>query len=211
STSRGESGAASLTAAATRPSWPAGAATTTGPRLPCSASWRTSGSVTLPARARSPCRPSRARRLARGTRYSGRSPGKAAAATMCSRRSSGQIRAGRIVGLFSAHPPGRPSENLRLAAAPSIGRASGLDAGLQATREQRDLAAHLLLRLVESLGETVERDLAAGPRLPDLPRGLGARARAQEAAAQAGHRIREARLRPGDVSGHRPLDSREPH
>src|SRR4030095_13214052 len=99
----------------------------------------------------------------------------------------------------------------RLAAASSIGRASGLDAGLQATGEQRDLAAHPLLRFVEGLAEMVERNLDAGPRLRDLPRGLGARARAAEAPAQAGPRIREARLRPGYVSGHRLLDARELH
>jgi len=68
STSSGASGAASFTAAATRPSCPDGAATTTGPRPPLSASCRKAGSVTRPATARSPCRPSRARRLARETR-----------------------------------------------------------------------------------------------------------------------------------------------
>src|SRR5882724_6078622 len=218
STRSGASGSASLTAAVTRASWPAGAATTTGPRPPLRESRRKVASVTLPAIARSPRRVSRARRLARDTRYSGRSPGKAAAVTTCSRRSSGQISTGRMsasLGAFEPQPPycrptrGSGQAKIRSAAGAPVGGAAGLDARLESPREQADLPRDLFLRLAERLPEPIERLLDALARLRDLLRRFLARARAEQRPAEPVHRLLEPGLGAGHLRGHRLLDPGE--
>src|SRR5260370_577315 len=114
---------------------------------------------------------------------------------MCSRRSSGQTRTGRIWPHSRPTPRGGQAK-IRLAAPALVRRAAGLDAGLEATGEQGHLPAHLLLGFAQGAGETVERFFHTRARLRDLLRRLAPRLGAEEPPTEAVHRVLQARLRP---------------